>query len=105
MHVIFAENRHDEAWLEANTLGWRELRERAAAFDPERVAGITGLAAETIVALARRYADTKAGADQDRGRPATPRQRWPDGPRDLQPARHRGADRRARRRLRALRRR
>jgi len=59
MHVIFAENRHDEAWLEEHTLGWRELRDRAAAFPPERVATITGIPAETIVALARRYAATK----------------------------------------------
>src|ERR1041384_5888942 len=34
MQVIFAEDRHDEAWLEAHTLGWRELRERAATFPP-----------------------------------------------------------------------
>ncbi len=59
MHVIFAENLHDEPWLEAHSVGWRELRERAAAYPPERVAEITGVPAETIVALARRYATTK----------------------------------------------
>jgi anaerobic selenocysteine-containing dehydrogenase len=32
LHVIFAEGLHDEPWLEAHSLGWRELRERAAAF-------------------------------------------------------------------------
>src|SRR5262249_43984948 len=46
------------AWLEANTVGWRDLRERAAAFPPERVADITGVPVETIVGLARRYATT-----------------------------------------------
>ena len=59
MHVIFRENLHDEAWLETNTVGWRELRERAAEYTPERVAQITGVEKETIVALARRYATTK----------------------------------------------
>ena len=59
IHVIFAENLHDEAWLEAHSLGWRELRDRASEYPPERVAEITGVAAETIVALARRYATTK----------------------------------------------
>lgn len=59
MHVIFAEGLHDEAWLEANTVGWRELRERAAAYEPERVAAITGVPTETIIGLARRYATTK----------------------------------------------
>jgi anaerobic selenocysteine-containing dehydrogenase len=59
MHIIFAENLHDEPWLEANTIGWRALRERTMAYPPARVAAITGLSEETIVALARRYATTK----------------------------------------------
>ncbi|HKT39651.1 MAG TPA: molybdopterin oxidoreductase family protein, partial [Ktedonobacterales bacterium] len=58
MHVLFTEGLHDEAWLEANTIGWRELRQRAAAYPPERVAAITGAPAETVVALARRYGTT-----------------------------------------------
>jgi anaerobic selenocysteine-containing dehydrogenase len=59
MHVIFSEGLHDEAWLEANSVGWRELRARAMEYSPERVAAITGVDAETIVSLARRYATTK----------------------------------------------
>ncbi|HEY7983995.1 MAG TPA: molybdopterin-dependent oxidoreductase, partial [Ktedonobacterales bacterium] len=59
MHVIFAEGLHDEAWLEAHSVGWRALRERALAYPPARVAAITGLPEATIVALARRYATTK----------------------------------------------
>jgi anaerobic selenocysteine-containing dehydrogenase len=59
MNVLFAEGLHDEAWLEANTIGWRELRDRAAEYPPERVAAITGLAVETITGLARRYGATK----------------------------------------------
>ena len=59
LHVIFAENLHAEAWLEANSVGWRELRDRASDYPPERVAEITGVPAEAIIALARRYATTK----------------------------------------------
>jgi anaerobic selenocysteine-containing dehydrogenase len=56
--VIFDQDLHDESWLELNTIGWRELRERAAAYPPRRVAAITGLPESTIVELARRYATT-----------------------------------------------
>ena len=59
MHVIFSEGLHNEPWLEAHSHGWRELRERAAEYPPERVAAITGLPQQTIVDLARRYATTK----------------------------------------------
>lgn len=59
MQVIFAEGLHDEAYLEAHTVGWRELRERAEAYPPERAEAITGVPAEAIRALARRYAQAK----------------------------------------------
>jgi anaerobic selenocysteine-containing dehydrogenase len=59
MHVLFAEGLHDERWLEAHSIGWRDLRDRVAAYPPERVAGITGIQAETLVALARRLGTTK----------------------------------------------
>jgi anaerobic selenocysteine-containing dehydrogenase len=59
MHVLFAEGRSDDVWLEANTVGWRDLRDRAVEYPPERVAAITGVPAETIIGLARRYGATK----------------------------------------------
>lgn len=59
MRVIFSEGLHDEAWLDAHSVGWRDLRDRAAAYPPERVAAITGVAAETIIALGRRIGATK----------------------------------------------
>jgi anaerobic selenocysteine-containing dehydrogenase len=59
LHVLFAEGLHDEPWLEAHTIGWRDLRDRVASYPPERVAQITGIPAETIVALARRFGTTK----------------------------------------------
>jgi anaerobic selenocysteine-containing dehydrogenase len=59
LHVLFAAGLHDEAWLDAHAVGWQDLRDRAAAYDPARVARITGLDAETIVSLAHRWGTTK----------------------------------------------
>ena len=59
MHVMFRDELHDEAWLDAHALGWRELRERAAAYPPDHVSAITGIDEVMIVELARRYATTK----------------------------------------------
>jgi anaerobic selenocysteine-containing dehydrogenase len=58
-HVIVNEGLHDEVWLEAHTVGWPELRERLADYEPGRVAAIAGLSEETIVDLARDYATTR----------------------------------------------
>ncbi|MEZ4507144.1 MAG: molybdopterin-dependent oxidoreductase [Thermomicrobiales bacterium] len=58
--IIFTENRHDEAFLDAHTIGWRELRARAANYPVERVSQITGLDEEMIVDLAHRWVDARA---------------------------------------------
>jgi anaerobic selenocysteine-containing dehydrogenase len=62
MHVIFAEGLEDKDYLERYTLGASELRRRAAEYEPERVAAICGIKAETIVRLARTYASVKPAA-------------------------------------------
>jgi anaerobic selenocysteine-containing dehydrogenase len=59
MNILFTEGLADESWLEANTIGWRELRDRAAEYPLERVAEITGVPSDTIAGLARRYGQTK----------------------------------------------
>jgi anaerobic selenocysteine-containing dehydrogenase len=59
MHVLFSEGLHDEDWLRRHSIGWEDLRERAAAYSPSRVSAITGVAEQTIVDLARRYGTTK----------------------------------------------
>lgn len=59
INLIFSEGLHDEAWLDAHTVGWRELRARAAEYPLERVAAITGIDAATIAGVARRFATTK----------------------------------------------
>ena len=58
MHVIFREGLEDRAYMDACTAGADELRAHAllAEHSPERAAEVTGIAAETIVALARSYA-------------------------------------------------
>ena len=55
-HVIFADNLHDEAYLDANAIGWRQFRARCEEYAPARAAKITGLDAAEIVRLARAYA-------------------------------------------------
>ena len=52
------EGLHRADWLEEHTIGWEHLLERVLQFPPERAAQIYGLAAETIIDLARTYATT-----------------------------------------------
>jgi anaerobic selenocysteine-containing dehydrogenase len=62
MHVIIGENLHDADYVARYTLGFDELRGKAAQYPPERVAAITGIAAEDIVRLAREYATVRPAA-------------------------------------------
>ncbi len=59
IHVIASEGLHDQDYLDRYTEGWEQLRERAAAFTPERVEALTGVAAADVVRLAREYATTQ----------------------------------------------
>jgi anaerobic selenocysteine-containing dehydrogenase len=59
MHVIVAERLHDAAFVARHTLGFEELSAHLAKHDPEWAAAVTGVPAERIVALARRYASTR----------------------------------------------
>ena len=58
-HVIVAEKLYDAAYVAQYTNGFAELSERVRAYDPERVAALTGIGKEDIVALAREYATTR----------------------------------------------
>ncbi|MFI5310724.1 MAG: molybdopterin-dependent oxidoreductase [Gemmatimonadales bacterium] len=60
MHVLFAEGLQDDDYLARFTLGADALRERVREYAPSRVAGITGLAEDAIVSLARRYGRARA---------------------------------------------
>jgi len=62
MHVILAENLHDADYVARFTNGFEALRDRARAYDPARVALLTGIAQDDIVQLAREYASTRPAA-------------------------------------------
>ncbi|MCY4548439.1 MAG: molybdopterin oxidoreductase family protein [Defluviicoccus sp.] len=56
IHVIVAEDLVDHDYVANYTIGYEALKDRAAGFDPDRVAAITGLAADDIRKLAREFA-------------------------------------------------
>lgn len=55
-HILMQEGCHDEAWLQAHTKGWPAFRQRLAAYPPQRVAHITGVAEADLRRLALLYA-------------------------------------------------
>lgn len=60
MKLIVDAGKHDQAFLEEQTLGWKELIEtKLPDYPVERVSKITGLPVETITKLAMDYAATK----------------------------------------------
>lgn len=59
MHVIIGEKLHDADYIEKFTNGFDALAERTRAYDPERVAALTGIAKEDIIQLAREYATVR----------------------------------------------
>jgi len=58
MHCIIRDELQDKEYIATHTLGFEELRARAAEYTPSRVAEITGIAAEEIERLACEYATT-----------------------------------------------
>ncbi|MCW2861069.1 MAG: molybdopterin oxidoreductase [Actinoallomurus sp.] len=62
LNVIVRMGAHDQAYIDAHTLGWEEFRARIEEFPPDLVAKITGLPEERIVALAERIARTRPTA-------------------------------------------
>jgi len=63
MHVIFRDRLEDRDYLERCAVGTDELQARVLKeYDPDRVAGITGLSAGEIEQLAREYARTRPAA-------------------------------------------
>ncbi len=59
MHVICAEGRHDAAFVARHTVGFEQLAAHVRQYTPAWAEPVTGVSAERIVALARRYADTR----------------------------------------------
>jgi anaerobic selenocysteine-containing dehydrogenase len=61
MHTIVVEGLHDRTFVGRHTLGFEALERHLEGHTPEWAAAITGVSAERIRALARRYATTKPG--------------------------------------------
>ncbi len=61
VQTLAADGRVDEARMGAAAEGWPRVRDRLAAFAPERVAAYTGVPPGTIRRLARELADAPAG--------------------------------------------
>jgi anaerobic selenocysteine-containing dehydrogenase len=59
MHVIISEGLCDYDYIEKYTLGFEQLKARAAEYPPSRVAAICGVSEKEIVELAREYATTR----------------------------------------------
>jgi anaerobic selenocysteine-containing dehydrogenase len=59
MNVIIGEGLEDRGYIEQHTLGFEQLRDRAAEFPPSRAAAICGIEEDVIVQFAREYATTR----------------------------------------------
>jgi len=59
MHVIIAENLHDQAFVGNRTAGFETLRKTVEKYTPEHVAKITGIPASDLIEAARMYAGAK----------------------------------------------
>jgi len=58
MHILTRDRLYDEDYVTRWTSGFEPLRDRAAAYPPDRVAAITGIPADDIERLARLYGTT-----------------------------------------------
>jgi formate dehydrogenase major subunit len=59
MHVIVHEGLVDQAFIEARTIGYDALKKNVEGYSPEAMAPVCGIPADTIRAVARRYATSK----------------------------------------------
>jgi anaerobic selenocysteine-containing dehydrogenase len=62
MHVIIAEQLHDDDYVARYTVGFDQLAGRVREWTPARAAAITGVPAQRIIDLARDYATTRPAA-------------------------------------------
>jgi anaerobic selenocysteine-containing dehydrogenase len=62
MHVIIRDRLTDDAWIEAHTVGFDELRDAVADWTPARAAAVTGIDADVITELAVDYATARPAA-------------------------------------------
>ncbi|MES2126126.1 MAG: molybdopterin oxidoreductase family protein [Pseudomonadota bacterium] len=63
MHVLIRDGLLDHDYIERYTLGFEELRERAASYTPQHVAQLCGISADEVEGLAREYGETARGGE------------------------------------------
>ena len=59
MHIIIKEGWHDQEYIEERTEGFEELAAKVEEYTPDKVSEITGIAPETLRAIAEMYAKSK----------------------------------------------
>jgi len=59
LHVVVSLGKEDREFIEAHTTGWEAFRARILEYPPERVADLTGVPRDRIVALGERLATTR----------------------------------------------
>lgn len=57
MHILFAEHKVDQAFMEQYTVGHEQLREHVKQYDPATVSAITGVPVDDMYRLTRMYGD------------------------------------------------
>lgn len=62
MHVILKEGWHDPAFIDERTEGFEDLKEVLEGYPPDKVADITGIAAEDIFRIAQFYGQADAAS-------------------------------------------
>ena len=60
MHVIVTERLVDQSFIDSRTIGYEDLERNVAGYDPDSMAPICGIDADTIRYVARLYATSKA---------------------------------------------
>ena len=58
MHVLIRDKLLDDDYIARHTLGFEQLKERAAEWTPQRTAGTCGITADEVEGLARDYGET-----------------------------------------------
>ncbi|MDF1720750.1 MAG: formate dehydrogenase subunit alpha [Minwuia sp.] len=61
MHVIIEEELYDRQFIEGFTENWDAMKAHLADFPPEKMADVCGIEAETLRAVAREFANARAG--------------------------------------------
>jgi len=60
MHVIVDEKLYDESYIQSHTTGFEQQAEHLKQFTPEQMQRNSGIAADVIKTIARKYAQAKS---------------------------------------------